>query len=40
MIKYAREDTHYLLYLYDVLRKELIEKAKNEKKNDIDEFLK
>jgi ribonuclease D len=27
MIKYAREDTHYLLYIYDVLRKKLIEKS-------------
>ena len=25
MLKYAREDTHYLLYIYDVMRKELIE---------------
>ena len=31
MLKYAREDTHYLLYIYDVLRKELLESgtAKN-----------
>ena len=27
MIKYAREDTHYLLYIYDLLKKELIEKG-------------
>jgi exosome complex exonuclease RRP6 len=27
MVKYAREDTHYLLYIYDMLRKELIEKG-------------
>jgi ribonuclease D len=27
MIKYAREDTHYLLYIYDILRKKLIEKS-------------
>ena len=27
MLKYAREDTHYLLYIYDCLRKELIEKG-------------
>ena len=27
MINYARSDTHYLLYIYDVLRKELIEKS-------------
>ena len=25
MLKYAREDTHYLLYIYDVMRKELVE---------------
>jgi len=25
MLKYAREDTHYLLYIYDCLRKELLE---------------
>ena len=24
MIKYAREDTHYLLYIYDCLRYELL----------------
>ena len=32
MLKYAREDTHYLLYIYDVLRKKLIYKSslKNE----------
>jgi len=24
MVKYAREDTHYLLYIYDVMRKELM----------------
>jgi exosome complex exonuclease RRP6 len=27
MIKYAREDTHFLLYIYDCMRKELIEKG-------------
>jgi ribonuclease D len=27
MIKYAREDTHYLLYIYDRLKHKLIEKA-------------
>jgi len=27
MLKYAREDTHYLLYVYDCLRKELIEEG-------------
>lgn len=32
MIKYAREDTHYLLYIYDVLRNELITRG-NEMKN-------
>ena len=28
MMKYAREDTHYLLYVYDCLRKELLEQGK------------
>lgn len=27
MLKYAREDTHYLLYIYDIMRKELVEKG-------------
>eukprot|EP00347_Sterkiella_histriomuscorum_P018705 403344491 len=27
MLKYAREDTHYLLYVYDLMRKELIQNA-------------
>ena len=27
MLKYAREDTHCLLYIYDHMRKELIEKG-------------
>jgi ribonuclease D len=27
MLKYAREDTHYLLHIYDTLRKQLEEKA-------------
>jgi ribonuclease D len=27
MLRYAREDTHYLLYVYDVLVKELVEKG-------------
>lgn len=26
MLKYAQEDTHYLLYIYDRMRKDLIEK--------------
>nr|GME08732.1 protein RRP6-like 2 [Ipomoea batatas] len=25
MVRYAREDTHYLLYIYDVMRKQLLE---------------
>eukprot|EP01112_Ceratiomyxa_fruticulosa_P011565 TRINITY_DN3145_c0_g1_i2.p1 TRINITY_DN3145_c0_g1~~TRINITY_DN3145_c0_g1_i2.p1 ORF type:complete len:998 (+),score=245.46 TRINITY_DN3145_c0_g1_i2:282-3275(+) len=28
MIKYAREDTHYLLYVYDCMRNDLLEKGK------------
>ena len=27
MMKYAREDTHYLLYIYDCIRKDLIEQG-------------
>ena len=27
MIKYAREDTHYLLYIYDRMRNELIRRS-------------
>lgn len=27
MLKYAREDTHYLLYIYDMMRKDLIVKG-------------
>lgn len=32
LMKYAREDTHYLLYIYDRMKKELIERG-NEQKN-------
>ena len=32
LLKYAREDTHYLLYIYDKLKNELIERG-NEQKN-------
>ncbi|KAH7666298.1 Ribonuclease D protein [Dioscorea alata] len=31
MIKYAREDTHYLLYIYDLMRKELLKNSTDEK---------
>jgi ribonuclease D len=27
MLRYAREDTHYLLFIYDVMRKELLDKG-------------
>jgi exosome complex exonuclease RRP6 len=27
MLRYAREDTHYLLYIYDLMRQELIAKG-------------
>ena len=27
LISYAREDTHYLLYIYDVLKKTLLERG-------------
>ena len=26
MLRYARDDTHYLLYLHDILRNEAVEK--------------
>jgi len=29
MLKYAREDTHYLLFIYDCMRKELLNAAKD-----------
>ena len=32
MLRYAREDTHYLLYVYDVMRNQLINGG-NEMKN-------
>ena len=32
MLTYAREDTHYLLHIYDVLRNQLIQRS-NEMKN-------
>lgn len=32
MIKYAREDTHYLLYIYDCMKNELISRG-NESNN-------
>ncbi|XP_070561163.1 exosome complex component 10-like [Ptychodera flava] len=31
LVKYAREDTHYLLYIYDKMRNELIEKGNAQK---------
>lgn len=30
MMHYAREDTHYLLYIYDCLRQELLERGAKE----------
>lgn len=39
MIKYAREDTHYLLYVYDRLRNELIRRS-NSQSNLINVVLK
>ena len=30
MLKYAREDTHYLLYVYDRMKNELINKGNQE----------
>ena len=34
MINYARGDTHYLLYIYDILKKNLIEKSLSYDEND------
>lgn len=31
MLNYAREDTHYLLYVYDIMKKELLEKDPSRK---------
>jgi exosome complex exonuclease RRP6 len=36
MLRYAREDTHYLLYIYDVIRQELI--SKGLQKNELNPF--
>jgi len=36
MIRYAREDTHYLIYIYDHLRQELL--SKNNSDNDLNHF--
>jgi len=39
MLKYAREDTHYLLYVYDELRGKLVERgAKHNPQNQF-QFL-
>ncbi|EEA27727.1 exosome nuclease subunit [Talaromyces marneffei ATCC 18224] len=38
MLRYARADTHYLLYIYDCLRNELLEKS-TPKRNQIDYVL-
>ncbi|KAG0578426.1 hypothetical protein KC19_4G021800 [Ceratodon purpureus] len=38
MIKYAREDTHYLLYLHDLLRVQLVS-LRSETGNDVDDPL-
>ena len=39
MLEYARSDTHFLLYVYDRLRKELLEKSENENKDYFDDVL-
>lgn len=36
MLHYAREDTHYLLYIYDMLRKDLINQASKTATNPIE----
>jgi len=40
MLKYAREDTHYLLYIYDMMRKELIEDGIKQNSNNPNQLLK
>ena len=35
MLKYAREDTHYLLYIYDCIRKDLITEAAKKTSNEV-----
>ena len=39
MMLYARQDTHYLLYIYDELRKEIIKKSLDEDLNSRDCLL-
>lgn len=39
MIRYAREDTHYLLYIYDTLRRRLIATAKVKSTKDLRTYL-
>lgn len=39
MLKYAREDTHYLLHIYDRLRKDIIEKSPENKSQQLDNLL-
>jgi exosome complex exonuclease RRP6 len=36
MVKYAREDTHFLLYIYDTLRKEIVQYAQSSNLNPED----
>ena len=40
MMKYAREDTHYLLFVYDCLRKELIEEGLKQHQRNPGQLLK
>lgn len=39
MLKYAREDTHYLLYIYDNMRKDLIEKGQKSSSHNPFQFI-
>lgn len=39
MLKYAREDTHYLLYVYDLLRAELHAKGRAQRRDMVLECL-
>lgn len=40
MLKYAREDTHYLLYIYDQMRADLLQKGAQEDNKNPKNLLK
>jgi exosome complex exonuclease RRP6 len=39
MMRYAREDTHYLLYIYDLMMNELLEKGMHANASNPHQFL-